>query len=88
MKRLRTYLRWVIDFYRRPELLMGFPIWAPPLIMPPTSPYWRLMMTQDRPTLELAAETVTAPQPARDPIAVARRRAQFRLVTPLREARP
>ena len=88
MKRLRNVFRWVIAFYARPEMLMGFPIWAPPLIMPASSPYWRLMMTEDRPIVELACETVATPQPARDPVAVARRRAQFRLVSPLQEARP
>ncbi len=87
MKRLMRFVRWVIAFYARPEM-MGFPIWAPPLIMPASSPYWRLLMTEDRPIVELACETVATPQPARDPVAVARRRAQFRLVAPLQEIRP
>ena len=84
---MRRFIRWVIEFYRRPEVWMGSPIWAPSMIMPGSSPYWRLMATQDRPRLELASAPVAAPLPTRDPIAVARRRAQFRLVHPLQEAR-
>ena len=87
MKHLLRLARWVIAFYTRPEA-MGFPIWASPLIMPAYSPYWRLFMTEDRPIVELACETIATPQPARDPVAVARRRAQFRLVSPLQEVRP
>ena len=87
MNRLMRFVRWVMAFYDRPEV-MGFPIWAPPLIMPASSPYWRLLMTEDRPVVELACEPVATPQPARDPLAVARRRAQFRLVSPLQEVRP
>ena len=85
---LRTFVGWVIEFYRRPEVWMGSPMWAPPLIFPAGSSLWRMATSDPRPTVELVAETVAPPQPARDPVAVARRRAQFRLVTPLQEARP
>jgi hypothetical protein len=85
---MKRFLLWVIEFYRRPEVWMGSPMWAPPIIFPAGSALWRMAVTEERPTIELAAETVAPPQPARDPQAVARRRAQLRLVTPLREARP
>lgn len=84
MKRL---LSWIIEFYRRPEVWMGSPMWAPPLIFPAGSALWRMAVTEDRPPVELAAETVNPPLPARDPIAVARRRASLRLVTPMNEVR-
>ena len=88
MKRLRRWIRFVLDFCRRPEVWMGCAIWAPPMIIPASSPLWRMALVESRPKIELASETVTAPEPARDPVAVARRRASLRLVPPLREVRP
>ena len=88
MKRLRRWIGWVLDFYRRPEVWMGCAMWAPPMIFPASSPLWRMALMESRPKIELASETVTTPQPARDPVAVARRRASLRLVTSLQELRP
>lgn len=88
MKRLRRWIQFVLDFYSRPEVWMGCAIWAPPMVIPASSPIWRVALMESRPKIELASETVTAPQPARDPAAVARRRASLRLVTSLQEVRP